>query len=382
VLGACTPKGGDCAVPSYLEITGARTSTTIGPIGYAEHWHASWGTSAAGEPSHFFAFNSGTGWSTLGDLRDYSANVGRWIGDPQHPAQIKGFIDLGYPARLLPAPWRGYGVLSTSDAYYHFVSYLDSTLQPIRPTALLLEHAEGKGEAWTDHRGQPTTFGAALTPTVATYIERADGAFSAVSVLQMGSDFSANRDGYVYLYALDGSTPDRARRIVLARVPLSRILDPTAVEAYAGDDPTHPIWSAALEDRRSVIALPDAMPVETLEHSIPSAVWAEPLQSYLLVAAGISHQGAPIFASASTLWLYSAPNPWGPWTLRVEIPQWILRSDPQSRPFSPVIAPGWIAPDGSALWILATSGVGWPNNNATPLLSAQALVLTTMRVRR
>src|SRR5262249_37775821 len=92
--------------------------------------------------------------------------------------------------------------------------------------------------------------------------ERQD-AFSRSTFLQMGRDYAANRDGYIYVYSLNGisdfyGTPFGASdELVMFRVPKAQILDRGSYEYFAGLDADEAAsWEKNIDARAIVHRFP------------------------------------------------------------------------------------------------------------------------------
>src|SRR3954453_18968555 len=66
------------------------------------------------------------------------------------------------------------------------------------------------------------------------FFEESRESFSLLAILQMGRDYSANRDGYIYVYSPNGNVDGQMNELVLLRVPIGQILDRTACEYFGG----------------------------------------------------------------------------------------------------------------------------------------------------
>ena len=55
-----------------------------------------------------------------------------------------------------------------------------------------------------------------------------------LSILQMGRNYSANRDGYIYVYGLNGNVDGLMNQLVMFRVPIADMLDRTSYEYFSG----------------------------------------------------------------------------------------------------------------------------------------------------
>jgi hypothetical protein len=159
--------------------------------------------------------------------------------------------------------------------------------------------------------------------------------FGCPTFLNFGRNYASARDGFVYVYSPDSdSAYATADRLVLARVPKSRIRDRNAYEFFrAVDDKGRPVWAAEITQRGAAFTHPG--------RSYRSSVtYNPPLKRYLLVqplagAASCDRAGKIDVRFSGGLAVFDAPEPWGPWaaaflTVRrssPELPQHWLATD-------------------------------------------------------
>jgi CubicO group peptidase (beta-lactamase class C family) len=167
--------------------------------------------------------------------------------------------------------------------------------------------------------------------------------FGCPTFLNFGQDYSGARDDFVYVYSPDANdayTP--ADRMVLARVPKTRITRQDAYEFFTGLDYEHrPLWSNRIANRAAVF--------EAKGKCYRSAItYNAPLKRYLLV------QTIPPTKSSDpdTRWqgglaIYDAPEPWGPWTTIFFTENW--DTGPGESASFPT---KWISPDGKTLHLV------------------------------
>jgi hypothetical protein len=149
----------------------------------------------------------------------------------------------------------------------------------------------------------------------------------------MGRNYELNRDGYVYVYSENRHVSPKAE-LILFRVPKSQILKRSEYEYFAGlRSNGDALWDKHIEARAVVQTAAIGW--------IPSVAYNAPLGLYMMVNGGGSH-----------LELYTAPQPWGPWTLNYQNPRWVPADDPGIACYQPQIAPKWIAPDGKSFWLV------------------------------
>lgn len=191
------------------------------------------------------------------------------------------------------------------------------------------------------------------------FFEEPDDAFSLLTALQMGRNYQYNTDGYVYVYAPNGSVEGTMNQLAMCRVARDRILDRGSYEFFAGrraDGEAE--WSRRIQDRAVVHTFPAGW-VNQKEHPYawhPSVVFVAPLRQYLMAnwGMGCTPDGRRWFGKPSYLGFWTAPRPWGPWDQIHEELAWTPGGDTNARAYQPQIAPKWIAPDGRSFWLVWT----------------------------
>jgi hypothetical protein len=190
------------------------------------------------------------------------------------------------------------------------------------------------------------------------FLDEPGECFSLLTVLQMGQNYDANEDGYVYLYAPNGNTEGTMNQLVLCRVPKERILDRAAYEFFVArrsDDSAR--WSPQIEERGIVHTFPAGW-VNQFIHPYawhPSVVYYAPCELYLMANWGMGcDQDGNWFGKPSYLGFWTAPAPWGPWTQVHEEEAWTPAGDQGARAYQPQIAPKWISEDGRSFWLVWT----------------------------
>jgi CubicO group peptidase (beta-lactamase class C family) len=138
---------------------------------------------------------------------------------------------------------------------------------------------------------------------------RWDRSFGSPTFLQFGQNYAGGSE-WVYSYSQDGASAYESNdAVVLARVRRDELLDPTRWEFYSGrnDDGT-PRFSPEIAQRQPVVRYPDGCArVDVAYH---------PASSRYLMALGNDLTGG---------WsLLDAPEPWGPWTVVWQTPDWGL----------------------------------------------------------
>jgi hypothetical protein len=194
------------------------------------------------------------------------------------------------------------------------------------------------------------------------FFREPDESFSLLSILQMGCDYTANRDGYVYVYGLNGNVDGLMNELVMFRAPVADLLDRRAYEYFGGrSGDGRARWVKDIESRAVVHAFPRGWVNRTnlspgdlvVESWVPSVVYNEPLGLYLMTSAGIGCAAdGTEFGKPSYLGFWVSKTPWGPWHQIHEEIAWTPGGDSSARAYGPRIAPQWIAKDGRSFWLV------------------------------
>ena len=175
------------------------------------------------------------------------------------------------------------------------------------------------------------------------FFEEPQEAFSLLSVLQMGRNYEANRDGYVYLYSPNGNTDGTMNQLVMLRVPKSRLLDRGAYEYFAGVRPDGKgSWSKDIDGRAVVHTFPRGWVNKTYFPWawLPSVTYNAPLGLYMMANWGTGSAADGLwFGKPSYLGSWVSSNPWGQWRQVHEETLWRPNSESAARPYSPQIPP-------------------------------------------
>jgi hypothetical protein len=186
-------------------------------------------------------------------------------------------------------------------------------------------------------------------------------AFSLLSVLQMGRNYEANRDGYVYIYGPNGVDENSINQLVMFRVPKARIVDRGAYEYFAGIEPDGTArWTKQIEARGVVHTFPGGWVGKGHYAWQPSVSYNKPLGLYMMATWGWCFDDEGTHNKASYLGFWVADNPWGPWIQVHEETAWRPGSDAAAFAYQPQIAPKWIAADGKSFWLVWTDYQGAP----------------------
>ena len=222
------------------------TSLRLG--GEGDNWHMTW----AQDDSQFVGLCDGRAWSDVPGYegKDYNTRMFCILGDP--PGVQFSHLP-GYPDLLTEEPpnihrYYGFGILALDDAVYH---YLSTPNYPFlagpnpRFSGVKLIYSPDRGSSWLNQDGSPVRWEKweERDRTNMLFFNENDQAFSLLTVLQMGKNYSYNQDGYVYLYSPNGNIEGKMNELVLCRVPKSQVLIRAAYEFFAGfSDTGGAIW--------------------------------------------------------------------------------------------------------------------------------------------
>lgn len=296
----------------------------------------------------------------------------RLTGDPTNPA----YVELpGYPhmvMRLRESEYASYwgGPCLAVDG--HIYQYLPTSKHPyMRPDLSFwpdnylahtkLIYSPDDGRTWCNQDGSSPVvwddWDKRSPENMIFFDEQPEGAFTFLTFLQMGKDYSLNKDGYVYVYSTNGGEDGTANELVMFRVPKERVLDRDSYEFFAGRDPDgSATWTNDISARSPVHTFPRGWVSGKMPGSFPmgwlnSVVYNPPLEQYMMVASGIGcSPSGGWFDKPSYLGFWVAPSPWGPFTQVQEELAWAPEGESASRAFGPAIAPKWISADGTSFW--------------------------------
>ncbi len=162
--------------------------------------------------------------------------------------------------------------------------------------------------------------------------------FGCPTFLNFGRNYAGARDEFVYIVSPDGVSAYRpADRMVLARVPKTRIADRAAYEFFAGrDDRGGPLWTRDITARRGVFEYPGGCYRSTISYDagLRRYLWCQTLPG-----------GDARFRGGFAI--YDAPEPWGPWTTVFFTDDWdVAPGETCSLPTK------WMSPDGRTVHLV------------------------------
>jgi hypothetical protein len=342
-----------------------REETTLRLGGVGDNWYMTW----AADDRQFVSLNNGTGWNDPpGPL--YNTHLFTISGNPDNAtfAEVPGFPELFFDLDRPETHNRyfGLGTLALDGRIYQFLSTPDqgsdwSGASEARFVGAKLIYSPDNGRTWCNQDGStPVVWEAwdARSRENMVFFGESQDAFSLLTVLQMGRNYEANRDGYVYVYAPNGNTDGTMNELVMFRAPRNRILDRGAYEFFASHSPDGgAAWTKDIDARGIVHTFPRGW-VNTTVHPYswqPSVVYNQPLGLYMMSnwGTGCGPDGR-WFTKPSYLGMWCAREPWGPWTQFYEESAWTPEGDSGARAYQPQISPKWIAEDGRSFWLVWT----------------------------
>lgn len=312
--------------------------------------------------------NDGPGWSPP-PATFFSTRLWTAEGLPPHVRfdQLQGYPVVDRAAQPEGAPhYYGHGVLAVGQDLYQFLATLDQAEdRPRRWTGAKLIRSRDGGRTWLNRDGSAPVVWEDWrdqSRKTLTFFNEPDGAFSLLAFLQQGRAHSASRDGYVYVYGLNGSVDGLMNELVMFRVREDSVADRAAYRFFSGrrgDGSAR--WSADIAARAPVHTFPrgwvnytNLFPGDLVVESwLPSVTWNEGLGLYMMASAGIGcAPDGTEFGKPSYLGLYVADQPWGSWRQIHEDTAWAPDGNMAARAYAPQIAPGWIAADGRSCWLV------------------------------
>lgn len=348
------------AVKGSAKIKGAvrREDTILRLGGIGDDFHMTW----AADDTMFTSACDGNGWYDPPKAW-FNSRVWQILGGPEDArfVGVEGYPDLinSFDGSWNTTRYYGFGLLAVDGVLYQFLSTPSVPFFEPNPRfiGIKLIYSEDNGATWRNQDGSPAAFEAWEDRSAENmlFFEEPGEAFSQLSVLQMGKDYGANEDGYVYVYGPNGNVEGTMNELVMFRVPKDQMLNRGAYEYFAGlRSDGEADWTSDVSARVPTVTNPSGWVNKTLHPWawLPTVVYNEALGAYIMVnsATGCSSDGN-WFRKPSYLGMWSAPNPWGPWTQFHEELAWLPGGDRKARCYSPTIGPRWIAEDGMSFWL-------------------------------
>lgn len=357
-----------------------REETTLRLGGVGDNWHMSW----AADDRQYVSLCDGFGWPGMpGYAQENQEFNSRMYAIEGNPPAVTFRHLPGYPeivSRLDPKTWSStdrhcyyysFGTLAARGYLYQFLSTLnhpethpDGTLWPgQRFVGAKLIYSPDQGRSWFNQDGAaPVSWETweQRSRRNMMFFEEPQEAFSLISMLQMGKNYQANRDGYIYGYAPNGNVDGSMNELVMFRAPTSAILDRSLYEFFSGTSAGgKATWTRDIHSRAAIHKFPrgwvNSKPTAHPYAWQPSVVYNQPLDLFMMVNWGMGcATDGEWFGKPSYLGFWTAQNPWGPWTQIHEETAWTPANDLGSRAYQPQIAPKWISPDGKSFWLVWT----------------------------
>lgn len=336
--------------------------TTTRAGGTGDNWHMTW----ANNDKQYVGLCDGSGWPDIPGYngKPYNSRVYCINGTPPglNFEHLPGYPDLCSEEFPNFSRYYGFGILALDGQIYQFLSTSNHpfSLPEPRFAGAKLIYSPDNGQTWRNQEGSPVLWEKweeRSHENMVFFFEPGD-AFSLLTILQMGKNYRFNTDGFIYVYAPNGNTEGTMNQLVMFRVRKDRILDRSAYEFFAGRNPEGTArWVKDIKDRGVVHTFPSGW-VNTKIHPYawhPSVVYNAPLGVYLMANWGMGCSADGMwFGKPSYLGLWTAPQPWGPWSQIHEETEWMPTGDHKERAYQPQIAPKWIARDGKSLWLVFT----------------------------
>ena len=231
--------------------------------GYGDNWHMSW----ADNDKVYVSLCDGTHLPGAEGPKlpfEYNSRMYAIAGDAPN---LKFEYLTGYP-NLLNEPNRmtsryyNFGTLALDGKLYQFLSTPNNPFDEPHPkfVGAKLIYSPDDGQTWRNQDGSSPVKWEKWddrTKKNMAFFEEPNDSFSLISVLQMGQNYSQNKDGFVYLYSPNGSVEGTMNQVALCRVAKDRILDRAAYEFYSGSAADGGAkWSGRVEDRVAVHTFP------------------------------------------------------------------------------------------------------------------------------
>ncbi len=338
---------------------------------YGDNWCLAW----AADDSQITAMDDGN-WIEEGEKRKYHNRLYHILGEANSFTRedVPNYPDF----RVGDGGWFGYGIVSVEGILYAAVSKTPGhKWSGPFPGVKLLRSADN-GQSWqrVDRAGglRPLTpFDPARHSTDLSEMffwqeaglpHKAQVAypFSYFDFVQCGRDNRAAQDEYLYIYAPEGA---QAHRLLLARVPKDKLGIRDAWQFFSGYAQNQPQWSPAIEERRAVHLFPEQSQDGHYfgwYSWLPSVVWNEGLQLYIMVNGGTyaghgmsdadeDYYHSWMHTKTGSLGFWYATQPYGPWQQFFYTDYWVADS-PANLTYQPKLSPKWISESGREMVLI------------------------------
>ncbi len=363
---------------------GIKFDSHIYSTGNGDNFNQTW----AADDNIYFNCDDGRGWNQQEPATDYNCRVYKITGGPE-PFDVH-FLD-GYPNYLRDKKrthgdellaqlekfkefykhrWYAFGIISVDGILYHFISRTGGGFDTLwRGTKLV--YSPDMGKTWYRHDGKNSLYDFVSDEGMFFWDETEDYSFSYNAFLQCGKDYSLAKDNFVYIYSKAGS--GRPAEIVLARVPKDKILNKSAYTYFKEFNKAgKPVWTSDIEQK----GVMHNMPKRYLHCGwFPDVVYNPGLDLYIMVAAARGRDGTNRWKYPSSLGMWYAEKPWGPFKQFFFLDEWIT-IDPKARLYQPKLSPKWISEDGTEMYLVFSDcqdhwkkNYGWNQQKITLELS-------------
>jgi hypothetical protein len=297
--------------------------------------------------------------------KDFNTRVFAISGDAENAVldNLPGYPSILHEERLADA--YGFGMAAVNGRIYQFLTSENLPLTPEniklgeRHVGVTAIYSPDSGRTWCNAHGSTPVARQtweSRSRSNMLFFEETQDAFAFLCPLQMGRNYEANRDGYVYIYSPNGSADGTMNQLVMLRVLKTRILDRSAYEFFGGFGTAgRAVWVKAIDERATVHSFPGGWvnKTEVPFAWFPSVTYNIPLGLYMMASFGNSAAAdGRWFAKPSYLGIWVAQHPWGPWTQIHEDLAWMPNGDHAARCYCPQIAPKWISRDGKSFWMI------------------------------
>lgn len=297
------------ASPKITGIEWAPVESIIRQARGSDNWPLTWGD----DDAMYGAYGDGNGFVPFTEKK-LSLGMVRITGEP---AGFQG-VNLRSPT----AEQRGDGAHGRKASGLLMV---DGVLY------MLIRNAENAQLGWSKDRGQTWTWADWKFTT----------SFGCPTFVNFGPNYSGARDNFVYIVSSDSdSAYTPSDRMVLARVPKSRLKERDAYEFFAGLETGEPRWTNDIAGRRAVFEHPGRCyrTGMTYNAALQRYLWCQVLPESR-DSRGPRFQGG--------FGIYDAPDLWGPWTTVFFTNEWdVGPGDTNSFPTK------WISADGRTLHLV------------------------------
>lgn len=352
-----------------------RLDDTIVPVtGHGDNWHMSW----AADDKQYVALCDGRGFKELPEYTGENYNARMFIINGQAPNHSFEFMPT-YPdlESVHPATpehpdeysrYYGFGTIVLDNTIYQFMSTPKVPFGAENNAFIgaKLIYSPDLGKTWKNQDGTPLRWEpwAERNSKNMQFFYEPDDSFALLTLLQMGQNYQDNTDGYVYVYAPNGTVDGKMNELVMFRVRKDQLLDRSAYEYYVSTNADGSAnWNRDIHQRGIVYTYPTGWVNWNIGpgrggHPYawqPSVAYNKALGVYMMFnwGIGVTDKG-DWFEKPSYLGFYTAPQPWGPWTQVHEDTSWTPAGDQETRAYQPQISPKWISEDGKSFWMVWT----------------------------